>query len=249
MDTPSTVESMREEQDFIRRLYSAAHSLSCDDPDCPWADLLNESSNLDASPRQDALLLVLLGIVDNISECLDLIRILLASRDDTNRPEHFTQPTTSWVPGSSTPSHSQSEGTTITAHGPLREPPIPSLYHDQWARSPAVSPPAYTAFWHSRPQSFPRAPAPSPATRDSETTTPTGGTPAPEDQDGVGCGNLDDQHQTGTQTEPFIHAPRTTQSSADTPCRRCSPTGGNDSDHQPRGRFAARVDSDSEVGE
>lgn len=188
MDTASTVEAMREEQDLIRRLYSAVHSLSCDDPDCPWADLFNGSSNVDASPRQDALILVLLGIVDNISECLDLIRILLASRNDTTRPEHLTRTTTSRGRVSSgATSHSQSEGITTRAHGSLREPPIPSLYHDQWARSPANSPPAYTAFWHSCPRSFPRAPAPSPATQGSEATPSTGGSPIPEDDEGASC--------------------------------------------------------------
>lgn len=189
MDTNSTLEAMREEQDFIRRLYSAVHSLSCDNPDCPWADLFNGSSNMDASPRQKALLLVLLGIVDNIGECLDLIRILLASRNDTTRPEHLTQPTTGRDRvSSSTASHPQSEGITNGAHGSLREPPIPSLYHDQWARSPANSPPAYTAFWHSCPRSFPRAPAPSPATQGSEATPSPGGSLIPEDDEGADCG-------------------------------------------------------------
>lgn len=188
MDSASTTEAMREEQGFIRRLYSAAHSLSCDGPDCPWSDLFNESSSGDISSRRDVLLLILLGVVDNIGECLDLIRILLA-RDDTTRPEHFTQPTTNWVPGSSTPSRPQREGTTTAAHGPLRDPPIPSLYHNQWARSPAVSPPAYTAFRHSCPRSFPRAPAPSPATRSSETVPSTGGTQILGHHEGVGCGD------------------------------------------------------------
>lgn len=243
MDTAPTVQAMREDQDFI------AHSLSCNDPDCPWADLFNGSSYVDASPRQDVLLLVLLGIVDNIGECLDLIRTLLASRDDTTRPEYLTQPNTSWVPGSSTPSHFQSEGTTTGANTPFYEPPIPSLYNDQWARSPAVSPPAYTAFWHSCPRSVPRAPAPSPTTRGSETTPSIGGTPAAEGHEGARCGNHDEQHQTGTSTEPFIPALGTSELLSDTPCRRRSPNDGNKSDHQPRGRFAARVDSDDEVGE
>lgn len=247
MDTASTTESMREEQDFIRRLHSVVHSLSCDDPDCPWADVFNESLNVDASSHQDALLLVLIGIVDNIGECLELIRTLLARRNDTSRLGHSTQPTTNRDPVSSgTTSHSQREGTTTGAHGPLRGPPTPSLYHDQWARSPAVSPPAYTAFWHSRPRGVPRAPAPSPASRGSETIPSTTGAPIPKDQEGAGCGSQDGQHQNGTPIGPFISALGAPGLSAGTSCRICSPAGGNDGDDQPRGRFAAPVDSDTE---
>lgn len=178
MDTDQTGEEIGEEQDFIRRLYSAAHSLSCDDPDCPWAQFLNRPSNVDTLLHNDALILVLLGIIDNIGDCLDLIRILVASRSDTSRAEQSTRDTTSRDSASSgTHSHSHRGDMTIGARDILHEPPVPSLYHNQWARSPPVSPPA-----------------PSPATRGSDTTPSIGETPTPDHQEEAG---RSDQHSRG----------------------------------------------------
>lgn len=205
MDTASTIEAMREEQELIRRLYSAAHSMSCNDADCPWVDLFAEFSNVDVSSHRDAFLLVLLGIVDNIGECLDLIRILLAGRNDNSMPDHSMQPTTIWdhVP-SGINSRSASESTTTGAHDPLRQPPIPNLYRDQWNRSPTVLPPAYTHFCHGRSRrSFPHAPTPSPATRGSDTTPSIGGTPIHEYQDEASRSDHEEQYRAEASTEPF----------------------------------------------
>lgn len=251
MGTSSSTEAMREEPDFIRQLYSTAHSMSCDDPDCPWADLFNETSNVDSSTQRDALFLVLLGIVDNIGECLDLIRTLLAGRNDNSVPDCLMQPDASWdhVP-SGTSSRSRSESTNTDAHDPLRQPPIPNLYHVQWTQSPAVSPPADNHFCHSHSRrSFPRAPTPSPATRGSDTTPSIGGTPIHEYQEGTRRCDQEDQHPAGVSTEPFFPAPRTTESSAGTPCHRSSSTDADSSDQHSCGRFSARVDSDNESDE
>lgn len=195
MDPDSTIGEIGEEQDFIRRLYSAAHSLSCDDPDCPWAAFLNQPSNLDTLLHNDALILVLLGIIDNIGDCLDLIRILVASRSDTSRAQPSTRATTSRDSASSgTHSHSRRGGTTIDARDILHEPPIPSLYHDQWARSPTNSPPAYTSYCHRCTRSFCDVPAPSPATRGSDTTPSIGGTSTLGHQGGA---SRSDEHSRG----------------------------------------------------
>ena len=177
----------REAREIIGRLYSAAHSLACDDPDCPWAHLFNESSeptDAGTSPREDALLLVLLAIVDNLGECLDLIHVVAARRDEASRPDHLAP--------SGTTSRSQGEGSTIiSSHESLSEPPVPNLYHDQWAQSPAVSPPTYTAFSHSSSSDFPRAPVPSPT---SGTTPPNTGTPTTDVHDGAKSGEQREQH-------------------------------------------------------
>lgn len=196
MDPDSTMGEIGEEQDFIRRLYSAAHSLSCDDPDCPWAAFLNQPSNVDTLLHNDALILVLLGIIDNIGDCLDLIRILVTSRSDTSRAEPSTRATTSRDSASSgSHSHSRRGGTTIGAYDILHEPPVPSLYHDQWAQSPPVSPLAYTSCCHRCTRSFCGAPAPSPAaTRGSDTTPSIGGTPTPDHQ---GVASRSDQDSRG----------------------------------------------------
>lgn len=251
MDTASTVEAIREAQEIFVGLYSAAHSVLCDDPDCPAAQVLDdpsESTNRGSSPNEDAIILILLGIVDNIGECLDLIHTLLASRDVSGEPERSTQSTTSWDDVSSgTTSHLHRNRPNTSVHGSLREPPIPTLYHDQWTRSPAVSPPAYTSFCHRCTGTFPRAPAPSPAVRGSETTTRSDSTPILGDQQGASPSGQDEQHRAGIWAAPFISAPRTPETLVGMPCRPRSPAGSsNDDDTQPRGRFAARVDSDSE---
>lgn len=195
MDTDQNGEEIGEEQDFIRRLYSAAHSLSCDDPDCPWAQFLNRPSNVDTLLHNDALILVLLGIIDNIGDCLDLIRILVASRSDTSRAEPSTRATTSRGSASSSiHSHSRRGGTTTGARDIFHEPPVPGLYHDQWARSPTNSPPACTLYCHRCTRSFCDVPAPSPATRGSNTTPSIGGTPTPDHQEGA---SRSDQHSRG----------------------------------------------------
>lgn len=159
-------DSIKEAQEIIGRLYSAAHSLACDEPDCPSARALRDpsgSTNVGSSLHEDVLLLVLLGIVENLSDCLDLLRILVSGRNNTNRPDQ-----------------SGREGTTISGHGPSYGPPIPNLYHDQWYEPPSVSPPVRTTFCHGSPRSFPRAPAPSPA---SEATSSNAGTLTPDNQD------------------------------------------------------------------
>ena len=229
-----------EVQDIIGELYSAARFLSCDEPDCPMAHVLDDlsgSTNTGGSHHEDALILVLLGIADNLSECLDLLRILVSRRNNTNRLEHLTQ--------SGTTSHSGREGTTRSDHGPLSEPPIPSLYHDQWYQSPAVSPPAYTAFCHSCPRSFPRAPAPSPA---SEATSSNSGTPTPDDQDRV-VSVRESNNEPGRPPGLSFPALSTFDLPIGPPLRHHSPPSSNGSGNWPRSRFAARVNGDSEAGQ
>lgn len=248
MDTDPTVGAIGEEQDFIRRLYSAAHSLSCDDPDCPWAQFLDQPSNVDTLLHNDALVLVLLGIIDNIGDCLDLIRILVASRSDTSRTEPSTRAAMSRDSASpSIHSHSRRGGTIIGARDILHEPPVPSLYHDQWARSPTVSPPAYASYCHGYARGFCGVPAPSPATRGSDTTPSMGGTPTPDHQGGPSRSDQEEQQRTETSTEQFFPALRTPDFSAGTPCHRLSSTDSDSSDQHFRGRFAARSDSDDDV--
>ncbi|KAH8770864.1 hypothetical protein F5883DRAFT_51526 [Diaporthe sp. PMI_573] len=196
MTSNSTLEDMREARDIIEGLYNAAHSLVCDDPDCPWAQFFNAPSgptNEGTSSRDEALLLVLLGIVEDIEECLDLVRILVANRDETGRPDHLTQ--------SSTTSSSSTEDTAIDSQGSLEEPPVPGLYRDQWTQTPAFSPPAYTAFCNGHPRGTPPAPATSLAT--SETSTPNAGDPITEHEEGVSRGGQQEQDRAEILPESF----------------------------------------------
>lgn len=248
MDTDPTVGAIGEEQDFIRRLYSAAHSLSCDDPDCPWAQFLDQPSNVDTLLHNDALVLVLLGIIDNIGDCLDLIRVLVANRSDTSRTEPSTRAAMSRDSASSSVhSHPRRSGTIIGARGILHEAPVPSLYHDQWAQSPPVSPPACTSCCHGCTRSFGGVPAPSPATRGSDTTPSIRGTPNPEYQGRASRSDQEEQHRAGTSTEQFFPALRNPDFSAGTPCHRLSSTDSDSSDQPFGGRFAARSYSDDDV--
>lgn len=248
LNPASTEEAMREAQDIIGRLCSAAHTMSRDDAHFPGAELFSEPSDEDALAYKNALLLILLGVVDNIGECLDLIRTLATSSNDAREPDRLNQPAPSWDRASSgTESHPRRGRTTVRTHGPIREPPIPSLYHNQWAYSPAVSPRAHTTFCHGWPRSFPRAPAPSLASRSSESTGSNGGTPGPDKQDGAGSADQE-EHQTraGNSTGPLLPALRIPRLSRSSPYyRRRSPADDNGSEHRSRGLFAARVDSDS----
>lgn len=166
MATNSTLEDMSEAREIIRGLYNAAHTLACNDPCCPWAQLANEPSasttNAGASPREEAVLLLLFGIAENVGECLDLLRILVADRDETSSSTHLSQ-------SSTTTSRSSTEDTYVEPHERVGSPPSPGLYRDQWNQTPVLSPPAYTAFLRDYPREPPAAPAPSPAT--SETIT------------------------------------------------------------------------------
>lgn len=248
LDPASTAEATREAEEIIGRLYSAANSMSCDDADCPGAELFNEPLDADSLTYKNALLLILLGIVDNIGECLDLIRTLAMSGSDARTPDCLNQPASSWDRVSSgTESHPRRGRTTVRTQGPIREPPIPGLYHAQWAPSPAVSPPAHATFCHGWPRSFPPAPAPSLASRSSEATLSNGGIPGPDKPDGAGCVDQE-EHQTRAEnlTGPFLPTLRIPRLPESSPYRRRSPACDNDNDHHSRGRFAARVDSDSE---
>lgn len=248
LDPASTAEATREAEDLIGRLYNAANSMSCDDADCPGAELFNEPLDADSLTYKNALLLILLGIVDNMGECLDLIRTLATSSSDARAPDGLNQPASSWDRVSTgTESHPRRGRTTVRTHGPIREPPIPGLYHDQWAHSPAVSPPAHATFCHGWPRSFPPAPAPSLASRSSEATLSNGGSPGPDKEDGAGCADQEEhQTQAGTSTGPFLPALRIARLPESSPYHRRSPAFDNGSDHYSLGRFAARVDSDSE---
>lgn len=201
MTTNPDLEDLREARDIIRELYSTAHSLACDKPDCPWAQLFNEhseSTNVDASPREDALLCVFFAIVEKIDECIDLIRILVANRDEASRLGHLSQ--------SSATSRSSTEDTAGESPDSLDEAPIPGLYRDQWTQTPVFSPPAYTAFIRRRDQGYPLAPAPSPAA--SETTTLSARTPVTEHEEEAGHGGQGEQARAGTSTEPSLYRAR-----------------------------------------
>lgn len=231
MSTNLDLEDLREARDIIRGLYSAAHSLACDNPDCPRAQLFNEPSasttcNAGASRREDALLRVFLAIVENIGECIDLIRMLVANRNETTRHNHLTQSST--TSRSSTESTESTESATVDSQGCLDEPPIPGLYHDQWTQTPAFSPPAYTAYFHNHLRGFPRAPAPSPAA--SQTTTLSAESPMTANQEGASRVR---QREPGRAVHFRVRNPEV-------------PAGGNGSNHQPRNQFSARVESDSE---
>lgn len=185
MATHSISEHVREVRDIIRGLYDAAHTLACNDPHCPWAQLFNEPSgptNTGAEPQQEAVLLILFGLAENVGECLDLLRILVADRDETSSLSYLSPSSTT-----TTTSRSSTEDTYVEPHERVDSPPSPGLYRDQWTQTPALSPPAYTAFLHG----YPRAPAPSLAS--SETTTPDSGTPTIENQEGLSRGGQGEQ--------------------------------------------------------
>ncbi|KAG8159528.1 hypothetical protein KVR01_010165 [Diaporthe batatas] len=181
MATNSTSEDMREARGITRDLYNAAHIMACNDPHCPWArlGLSNESSastNAGASPEEEAVLILLFGIAENVGECLDLLRTLVADMDETSSLSHLS-------PSSTNTSRSSTEDTYFEHHQYVGSPPRPGLYRDQWTQTPALSPPAYTAFLHDYHRSYPHAPAVSPAS--SEMTTPDFEPPIIEDQEEV----------------------------------------------------------------
>ncbi|POS69603.1 hypothetical protein DHEL01_v212004 [Diaporthe helianthi] len=196
MANNSTLEDMREARDTIRALYNAAHSLACNDPHCPWAQLANEPSgptSVGSSHREEAVILILFGLAENVGECLDLLRVLVADRDETSSLTHLS-PSSS----STTTSRPSTEDTYVETHEYLRSPPSPALYRDQWAQTPALSPPAYTAFFQGHHRQPPNAPVSSPATPD--TTTPDAGVPVIGNKDGMGNDGQGEQNRAGDST-------------------------------------------------
>jgi hypothetical protein len=177
-----------EAQHIIEGLYNAAHSLVCDDPDCPWAQFFSEpreptnERTSRRSPRDDALLMVLLRIVDSIGECLDLIRLLVENRDRARGREPST-----------TSSSSSDDMAVPDRLTPLGEPPMPGLYRQQWTRTPTVSPPAYTAFCHRNQRRRPSAPVSSPETSETAAASAGDSTVASVSQGGASRGDQEEQ--------------------------------------------------------